>query len=378
MRSDGDDVADIICLFNWHGVGGAQLNAGLLTVEFGLRGYRSKLGFLFEREPDADLGTESYFVVAPRAPKSPSDWRQFGAGCFQQIVNRRPRAIIGFGPMSNVVGALAASRVDGCRMIATQRNPSDKQSIKVGYLEKLVGTTPLYDSNIAVSEAVAASFDGYPAGYRRKLSVVHNATPALVEIDEDRGACRAGFGMPHDRLVLGCLGRLHSQKNVSFALQVLAAVPDAVLFLAGEGTEETALRLEAQTLGIAERVTFLGSLTGADITRFYRALDALLFPSIYEGFGRVLAEAMSQGVPVVASDLPIVREVGGNAVLCKPFEVPAWVEAIAAISSDPDFAGRLALLGREQSATFALPVMVDAYLAAAGLPNSHVANPSAS
>ena len=63
---------DIICLCNWHGIGGAQLNAGMLTAEFQRRGYAAELGFLFEREPEARQGMKDYFVALTRfgIPKS--------------------------------------------------------------------------------------------------------------------------------------------------------------------------------------------------------------------------------------------------------------------------------------------------------------------
>ncbi|MFB1295262.1 glycosyltransferase family 4 protein [Mycobacterium sp. pW049] len=362
------DRVDVICLCNWHGVGGAQLNAGLLAEEFQCRGYTAEVGFLFEREPEGRHGTAPFFVVAPRRPKSPAEWRRFLTGCAREIGDRRPRVIIGFQPGANIVGALAGRGIKDCRMIGSQQNPSDRQSIATRRLEALFGTTSLYTANVAVSETVRASFDRYPAAYRKRLRTVYNATPSLPAAEEDRAECRKLFSMPEDRLILGCLGRLHPQKNVPFAIDVLADLPDATLFLAGEGPLEDELRAKADALGVTERLKFLGSLQGADVTRFYRALDVLLFPSIYEGFGRVLVEAMSQGVPVVANDIPIVQEVGGDAVLSRPLQIPAWVEAIALIEKDPGLVATLGTLGRDRSSQFGLTSMVDGYLSAAGLP----------
>lgn len=370
MRGNSRGRIDILCLCNDHMVGGAMSNAGLLTSEFSRRGYRSELGFLFECEPDARHGTESFFVIEPGKPKSPTDWKRFLAGCNRELVGRRPRVIIGFQPISNIIGAFAARRIGDCRMIATQRIPAETLSARSGALERLVGSTNLFDSNIAVSQTVADSFGHYPQRYRKKIKVVLNATPPIIENFDARAKCRERFGMPSDRIVLGCLGRLHVQKNVSFALDVLAGIPNAVLFLAGEGPEEDALRSKAEALGVGRRVVFVGSLNGEDISRFYRSLDVLLFPSVYEGFGRVLAEAMSQQVPVVASDIPIVREVGGSAIVTRPWEVSAWVDAISRICTDSAFTERVLQLGLERSAAFKLPAMVDGYLAAAGLPRT--------
>ena len=361
--------ADIICLCNWHGIGGAQLNAGMLTAEFQRRGYVAELGFLFEREPDARHGTADFFVVADGAPASPKSWYQFLRESKRQILDRSPKAIFGFQPMANIMGSVVAKRLGDCRMIATQRNPSDRQSPIIARLERAIGSTGLYDANIAVSRTVEDSFSAYPAAYRRRMHVVHNATPALPPIFEGRDASRARFGMPQSGLVLGVLGRLHTQKNTEFAIDVVNLIPDARLYLAGEGPEENHLRQKVAQLGLQDRVVFLGAVRGADITRFYQAIDVLLFCSIYEGFGRVLVEAMSQSTPVVASDIPIAREVGGDAALFRPFDAGQWAATIGSLAAYNTLKHKLSAQGPAQAAKFQLDAMVEGYLDAASLPH---------
>lgn len=359
--------ADIICLCNWHGIGGAQLNAGMLTAEFQRRGYAAELGFLFEREPEARHGTEDFFVVAQGAPSSPGGWYRFLRESKRQILDRRPKAIFGFQPTANIMGSIIAQRLGDCRMIATQRNPSDRQSPVVARIERAIGGTGLYDANIAVSRTVEESFSNYPASYRARMRVVHNATPALPEVTDGRERSRSRFGMPTSGLILGVLGRLHPQKNTEFAIDVVNLLPNARLYLAGDGPEEPRLRRKVADLGLEERVVFLGAVRGEDITRFYRAVDVLLFCSIYEGFGRVLVEALSQSTPVIASDIPIAREVGGEAALFRSFEPQQWAEAIKGIASDGHMRLHLASGGPAQAAKFQLDAMVEGYLAAAGL-----------
>ena len=367
--SNAEGPVDILCLCNWHGVGGAQLNAGMLASAFADRGYRSELCFLFEREADSSHGTEGASVLLAGKPRGVAGWVKFAQAIKREIVDRRPRAIIGFFPMSNVVGALAARWIGNCTMVATQRNPSDRQNPVVGYLERLLGGTGLYGANIAVSEAVAASFAAYGEKYRSKLQVVHNATPALQPITDSRQACRQRFAMPVHGPVLGILGRLHEQKNPRFALQVLAKVPDAQLYFAGEGPEEVPLRTQAAQMGVADRVHFLGSLSGADVTKFYRAIDVLLFCSIYEGFGRVLVEAMSQGAPVIASDISVAREIGGDAPIYLPFDAPAWAAQVPQLAISGPTRQRAITAGLQRAGEFTLQSMVDGYLDASGFPH---------
>lgn len=358
---------DIVCLSNWHGVGGAQLNAGMLVEAFRTRGYTADLGFLFEREPESRHGVADYFVVSERAPRRPWHWPAFVGRCAQEIGARRPTVIIGFQPMANVVGALLQAGHPRRRFVATQRNPAERQSVRVGRLERLIGGTSLYAANIAVSQAVADSFRGYGRTYRDKLRVVHNGTPALVAAFEDSAECRRLLGMAATGPVLGCLSRLHPQKNVAFAIDVVAGLPDAHLYIAGGGPEAGALRSYAQRAGVDERVHFVGALAGADVARFYRALDVLLFPSLYEGFGRTLVEAMALGTPVVANDIPVVREVAGDAALRVPLLVDQWVGGVTTLLNDAAFRHATQQAGRERAAGFSVEAMVDGYLDAAGL-----------
>ena len=358
---------DIICLCNAHGLGGAQLDAGLLASEFQQRGYTAEVIFLFNRETEADVGASSVVVVGQIRPSTNLAWMRLITQAIVQIIKRRPQVIIGLQPGANIVGAVAARFLRGCQMVATQRNPSDRQSGAAARTEKLIGSTNLYRRNVAISDAVKQSFDSYPVRYRAKLTLVPNGTPALDDIGEGQAECRQILGMPEAGFILGCIGRLHPQKNIGFALEVLTHVPEAILILAGDGEERLALEQRALALGVRDRVTFLGSLTGKNITRFYRSLDVLLFPSIYEGFGRVLAEGMSQGVAIVASDLPITREVGQKAIIRREFDPLLWRDAIREIRSKPELKGFLGEEAKVRSSAFSVQAMVDGYLSAAGL-----------
>jgi glycosyltransferase involved in cell wall biosynthesis len=70
-----------------------------------------------------------------------------------------------------------------------------------------------------------------------------------------------------------------------------------------------------QTLGIESHVTYKGYLTGADYEAVWAGAGALVFPSNYEGFGLPLLEAMEWGIPIIASNLPSLREVAASAAL---------------------------------------------------------------
>lgn len=111
---------------------------------------------------------------------------------------------------------------------------------------------------------------------------------------------RASLSTPHDAPLLLCLGRLHSNKAFDTALHVLANIPNAYLWIAGDGPEEGALRQLASSLGISDRVRFLGWRN--DAAALLAAADVFLCSSRHEPLGNMVLEAWAHGVPVVAAN----------------------------------------------------------------------------
>ncbi len=111
----------------------------------------------------------------------------------------------------------------------------------------------------------------------------------------DRATLNTPAGVP---LLLG-MGRLHTSKAHDITLRALQHLPDAYLWIAGDGPDEAILKSRAHDLGVADRVRFLGWRD--DAPSLYRAADLVLFPSRFEPLGNVIIQSWAHGVPVIAA-----------------------------------------------------------------------------
>lgn len=110
---------------------------------------------------------------------------------------------------------------------------------------------------------------------------------------------RAAFDTPADAPLLLGMGRLHASKAHDVALRALALLPEAYLWIAGDGPDEAKLRALAAELGVAPRVRFLGWRD--DAPALYRTADVCVFPSRFEPLGNVVIQAWAYGLPIIAA-----------------------------------------------------------------------------
>lgn len=162
---------------------------------------------------------------------------------------------------------------------------------------------------------------------------------------------RAELGIAPDAFVVLNAARQEYQKGQRFLLQafpqLLRERPDAVLLIAGRnGSASAELRVAAESLG--ERVRFLGHRD--DVPELMAAADVFALPSLWEGLGCVVLEALGLELPIVASDLEPLREIvqdGVTARLVPPEQAGALGEALLEVARGPEAATRRALAGRD-------------------------------
>jgi glycosyltransferase involved in cell wall biosynthesis len=214
---------------------------------------------------------------------------------------------------------------------------------------------------VAVSEYVR----GYAARYLRfpvgRIDLIYNP----IDTDALAGAAVAGrlreellgeLGLEPESRVLLNVGRVSPAKGILYAVRAMPHIlrehPAAHLVLVGETTDARwveHLKAEARARGVAERVHFLGARR--DVVRYLRGCDLFVFPSLYEGLGIALVEAMAAGCACVAAKTGPIPEVvthGVDGWLIPPGDAEALAGAVCELLADP---ARREALGRAAEAS---------------------------
>ncbi len=191
----------------------------------------------------------------------------------------------------------------------------------------------------------------------RKLDVVPLGVGATATGEpEPAAALRARHDLGTRRVVLSVSAK-RPHKNLMRLLDAVAAIPAPkrpVLVIPGYPTPyEARLREHARAIGLDADVRFLAWVSGAELEGLYALADMFVFPSLYEGFGLPVLEAMRRGVPVACSDRSSLPEVAGDAALLfDPDDTRAITSAIERVLGDEALARHLRDAGRARAQRF--------------------------
>jgi glycosyltransferase involved in cell wall biosynthesis len=186
------------------------------------------------------------------------------------------------------------------------------------------------------------------------------ASPPTPVAPADPAALRARLGLGPEPIVL-CVAAKRAHKNLHGLIRAFALLDrqqgpssEAQLVLPGSPNDyERDLVALARELGIEERVRFPGWISQGDLEDLYAAAACFVLPSLREGFGLPVLEAMARGLPVACSDIPALTEVAGQAALLfDPSEPASIAQAITRLLGDRDLARMLAERGRERCRAF--------------------------
>jgi glycosyltransferase involved in cell wall biosynthesis len=201
-----------------------------------------------------------------------------------------------------------------------------------------------FDMLVANTRDIAAWIvgQGWP---HEKVRYIPNFAAATNTVPQDRAA----LDTPSDAPLLLALGRLHKVKAHHVAIEALAQIPGAYLWIAGTGPLEPILKALAETHGVADRVRFLG--WREDAGALYAAADLCLFPSRYEPLGNVVIQAWAHGLPVIAaaSKGPAALIVAGEDGLLVPIDdAPALAEAAKRLLANPALRQSMVAAGKRR------------------------------
>lgn len=207
---------------------------------------------------------------------------------------------------------------------------------------------------VANSEATRRTMlDSAPWLRRQRLEVIYNGVdPRRYEGPADP-ELRAAWGVGEADPVIGFVGQLDERKGIETLLlafeRVALKVPTVKLVLAGAGPLARRVESFRQTSSVGDRVHPLGFRD--DVPRILRSVDILVLPSLWEGFGIVLIEAMAAAKPVVATNVSSIPEIvahGETGLLVPPADPSALADAILTVLRDRRKAYEMGRAGRER------------------------------
>lgn len=220
---------------------------------------------------------------------------------------------------------------------------------------------------IAISAATRDDLVRFTGVAREKIAVVHHGLAARFRPVEDPAqlaAAQARYGIRSPYLLY--VGSIQPRKNLLRLIDAFAAAVQPVdasrppalrdlhLVLAGKrGWLSEAIERRAAERGVADRVRFVGYLPDADVPALLSGALTFAFPSLYEGFGMPVLEAMACGTPVLTATTSALPEVAGDAaLLVDPSDQAAIAEALAQLAISATLRADLRARGLERAAQF--------------------------
>lgn len=304
--------------------------------------------------PDGWRGDWRQSVWPVERPEARLPWEHLGL----PVQTRRAGVDVFHGTVNVVPRGLPCPSVVTVHDLAFMRWPEQVPRRRQRYLAReLRGSLERADRIIAVSAATKTDLVEMcdvdpdrvvitPLGVDARFRPVVDAS--LDAFREDQGIVR--------RFILS-VGTLEPRKNLPALLRAFASltreIPHDLILIGAEGWLTDEIYRSLQTPELAGRVRLTGFVEDEDLPCWYSAADCFAFPSLYEGFGLPVLEAMACGVPVVTSNVSSLPEVAGEAaLLVDPSDEAQIAAGIRQVVTEPRIADSLRRRGRERAAGF--------------------------
>ncbi len=211
------------------------------------------------------------------------------------------------------------------------------------------------DLVITVSHAAADELAEYTEIPAERVRVVPNGVGLEIATDAEVVGARRALGID-DAPYVFWVGSLEPRKNVGLLVDAFARwasssdLPHRLVLAGPAGWVENPDAVLAPARALGDRVRTVGRIGDATARALYRGADLFAFPSRHEGFGIPVLEAMAQSTPVMAADIPPLREVAANAaVFLPPDDLDAWADALGRLLLDGAERARLGAAGRHRA-----------------------------
>lgn len=235
---------------------------------------------------------------------------------------------------ANLMTRLAAAGADVPVVNGHESVDEDKPRLRT-VVDVVTGGLAAAHSAVAETVAVAVSArDRVPRGKIQVIPIAKDWTQWAPRNLRDE--TRLSLGIPQEAPVIAWSGRLHRVKNVGMLLAALVHLPEWWLLLIGEGELRKDLEQEAEVLGVAGRVSFVGEV--ADVARYLEAADVFCMVSHWEGLPTALMEAMAMGLPTVAPSvgaIPDLIDTGETGLLSTTNDPKILADAVRSAASTP-------------------------------------------
>jgi len=269
---------------------------------------------------------------------------------FRLIRRERPEVLHAFLGLANLAASLAG-RLLGVPVIIWSYRDVEVWKTKAHWLVERTAVR-WADAITCCSEAVRQFVLAHMNGQASKFSTIHNGVD-LESFSRSRAASRTELKLREGGFVIGTVSRLDEpKKGLTVMLQALAdlagrdGIPPWQWLLVGDGPARDRLRSLAAELGLSGQVMFAGMRD--DVAAVLPAMDIFVCPSLYEGFGIAIVEAMAAGRPVIASAVGGIPEIvvhGDTGLLVPPGDAALLAGALAALLNHPEQARAMGARG---------------------------------
>lgn len=198
-----------------------------------------------------------------------------------------------------------------------------------------------FEQVISVSDKIRGSLlkKGFSS---KKIIVIHNGVETDYFGKKVVGVeYKKRIGIEGNFNVIGTVGRLSAEKGQKYLIEAVSEIvkhsPNTVFLIVGDGPFKKLLKDTVISLGLERHIIFTGSFPREEMKNIYSLMDIFILPSLTEGFGLALVEAMAMGIPVIATNvggIPEIIEHGKTGYLVPPADAKAISKAIIDLLSD--------------------------------------------